>query len=308
MGSNAWEDSAMPASRVIVQLDEVTNSCFVAMPFHALYKAEYERVIKPAIQDAGLTCKRGDEIHAHQSIVEDVWHFIRKARLVVAELSERNPNVMYEVGLAHAIGKPIIFLTRNKEDVPFDLGSLRYIYYDTNDPFWGANLRASLAPLVRQASESPTFGTHLRGIQVETTLPTPPTEPVTSKEDVFAGPDLSGVWSTTWLSVSLGIEHKANLVIPAKHGRSFTASLVVTYERSGQRTVVQETMTGMFRDASLSLAGVNYTYLERGASRFYSLDNFELTLAADGKTLVGKATLQNGTRDVSFVRIQELAA
>ena len=48
----------MPTSRVIVQLEEVTNTCFVVMPFHALYEAEYERVIKPAIEDAGLLCVR----------------------------------------------------------------------------------------------------------------------------------------------------------------------------------------------------------------------------------------------------------
>ena len=134
----------MQASRVIVQLEDVTNSCFVVMPFHALYEAQYEGVIKPAIEGTGLTCVRGDEIYARQAIVQDVWRSIRKARLVVAELSGRNPNVMYEIGLAHAIGKPIILLTRSEEDVPFDLRALRYVYYDPNDPFWGLIFERSL--------------------------------------------------------------------------------------------------------------------------------------------------------------------
>jgi len=120
----------MRSNSVVVQLEEVSNTCFVAMPFQALYEAEYERVIKPAIEEVGLACIRGDEIYTRQSIVQDIWQAIRNARLIVAELSGRNANVMYEIGLAHAIGKPIVLLTRNEEDVPFDLRALRYIYYD----------------------------------------------------------------------------------------------------------------------------------------------------------------------------------
>ena len=102
----------MPRSRVIVELGDVANTCFVAMPFHALFAKEYERVIRPAIQATGLQCVRGDETHGRPSVVQDVWLSLRRARLVLAELSGRNPNVMYEVGLAHALGKPIILLTR----------------------------------------------------------------------------------------------------------------------------------------------------------------------------------------------------
>jgi len=108
----------MSVSRVIVQLEQVKNKCFVVMPFHSLYEAEYERVILPAIEDVGLACVRGNEIYSRQAIIQDIWASIREARIVVAELSGRNPNVMYEIGLAHAIGKPIVLLTRNEEDIP----------------------------------------------------------------------------------------------------------------------------------------------------------------------------------------------
>jgi nucleoside 2-deoxyribosyltransferase len=77
------------------------------------------------VEEAGLVCVRGDEIYTRQAVIQDIWHSIRKARLVVAELSGRNPNVMYEIGLAHAIGKPIILLNRDEEDGPFDLRTLR---------------------------------------------------------------------------------------------------------------------------------------------------------------------------------------
>jgi hypothetical protein len=77
--------------------------------------------------------------------------------LVVAELSGRNPNVMYEIGLAHAIGKPIILLTRNQEDVPFDLKALRYLFYDINNPDWGETLRSELLKKVRNVLDVPSL-------------------------------------------------------------------------------------------------------------------------------------------------------
>jgi hypothetical protein len=294
----------MPTSRVIVQLEDITNTCFVAMPFHALYEAEYEGVIKPAIEEAGLLCVRGDNIYTQQDIVKDIWLSIRKARLVVAELSDSNPNVMYEIGLAHAIGKPIILLTRKETDVPFDLKALRYVYYDPNNPFWGIDLRSKLTQVIRLVLDNPSLAAHLGGIQVETKLPVAPTEPVQPKRHIAPSLDLSGVWHATWQSIKLELEHKATLVIPANHGSSFIASMTINYERSGQQTIVQETLTGTFRDNKLSLTGVNYTYVQQGASVFYSLDSFELNPEDDGKVLIGKAILRHGVRDVCFSHIQ----
>src|SRR5207237_4931202 len=99
--------------------------------------------------EIGLKCVRGDEIYSKPNIMSDIWKELRKARLVVAELTGKNANVFYEIGLAHAIGKPIILLTRNEDDVPFDLKALRYRYYDVNDPFWGDNLRDSIQLMVK---------------------------------------------------------------------------------------------------------------------------------------------------------------
>jgi hypothetical protein len=294
----------MIAGRVVVQLEEVTNSCFVVMPFHPLFDAEYERVIKPAVEEAGLMCVRGDEIYTRQSIVQDIWHSVRKARLVVAELSGRNPNVMYEIGLAHAIGKPIVLLTRNEDDVPFDLRALRYVYYDPNNPFWGENLRTELTRLIKMILANPSLAAHLGGVEVETTLPAAPTQPILSETTLLGLADFSGVWYATWLSIKREREHQATLVIPAAHGTSFTASMTVTYERESQQTIVQETLTGNYRDGTLFLTGVNYTYVEQGSSSFYSLDSFELQPEKDGKALAGKAVLRHGVRDVSFTRIQ----
>jgi hypothetical protein len=275
------------------------------MPFEPLYQAEYERVIKPALESAGLACVRGDEIYANQAIVHDIWLSIRKARMVVAELSGRNPNVMYEIGLAHAIGKPIVFLTRNEDDVPFDLRSLRYIFYDTNNPFWGDDLRTELSRLVISLLENSTMREHLGDVKVEIILPAAPRQPIGSASDSAAPIDLSGVWYTTWSSVKRQREHQATMVIPTGHRAIFTASMTVTYERSGKQSIVQETLSATFRNDTLSLRGVNYTYIEQGASTGYVLDNFDLKTAEEGMKLIGKVTLRHGVRDVTFTRRQQ---
>lgn len=102
---------------IIVEVGQIENTCFVAMPFDPLFQSYYEQVIRPAVEELGLTCIRGDEIYSRPQIMADIWKCIRTPRLVIAELTGKNPNVFYEVGLAHAIGKPLILLTRNEDDV-----------------------------------------------------------------------------------------------------------------------------------------------------------------------------------------------
>jgi hypothetical protein len=276
------------------------------MPFHSLFGAQYERVIRPAIEEAGLKCVRGDEIYTEQAIIQDIWRSIRQARVIVAELSGRNPNVMYEIGLAHAIGKPIVLLTRNQEDVPFDLRALRYIYYDPNNPFWGEDLQAELTKVVRKVLDTPSLGAHLGGVSVHATLPEAPKQPLGPTGGEISEQDFSGVWNASWLSIRREREHKATLVIPPGHGRNFMANMTISYIREEHLTVVQETLTGTAEGLHLFLTGVNYTYVEQGSSRSYSLDSFELELSDDGKALAGQAILKHGTRGLVFRRLASI--
>jgi hypothetical protein len=291
----------MPQSRVITQLGEVTNTCFVVMPFASMFEREYMRVIRPAVEAAGLECVRGDEIYSEQSIVQDIWKSVRHARVIVAELSGRNPNVMYEVGLAHALGKPIVLLTRNQEDVPFDLKSLRYIYYDTENPDWGADLRGNLTTALEKVLESASIAAHLADIKVETHLPAAPEHALVRPTADQLLISLAGIWRTSWISFKLEREHVATLIIPEGHGAEFTASLTVAYVRDGEQTVVEETLKGYLSDRKLSLTAVNYTYVQRGRSVGYNLDKFDLVAPTD-YLLEGKITLKYGEREVRFTR------
>src|SRR5262249_31328667 len=79
--------------------------CFVLMPFTDKLQPLYEDHISPIVQKAGLRCVRADDIHGTSLITYDIWEHINRARFLVAELTDRNPNVFYELGLAHAISK-----------------------------------------------------------------------------------------------------------------------------------------------------------------------------------------------------------
>jgi hypothetical protein len=293
----------MTSNRVIVNLEDITNSCFVVMPFESLFGAEYERVIRPAIEDVGLESVRGDEIYTQQSIVQDIWRAIRRARVMVAELSGRNPNVMYEIGMAHAIGKPIVLLTRDQEDVPFDLRALRYLYYDPNNPFWGEDLRRELTKILRKVLDTPELSGNLNGITVKVTLPEAPEGRMPQVETGIVDRDFSGTWSTTWLSISAQREHRALLTIPPQKSRDLMATMTVSFVKGDQLTVLEETLTGRAEGNHLSLTGVTYTYLQRGNSVSYSLDGFELDLSEDGKTMTGNALLKHGSRLVTLTRL-----
>jgi hypothetical protein len=63
--------------------------------------------------------------------------------------------VFYELGLAHALLKPVVLVSSNQEDVPFDLQHIRVIYYDMRDPFWGDKLIAKVSENVLSAIRNP---------------------------------------------------------------------------------------------------------------------------------------------------------
>jgi hypothetical protein len=88
-------------------------------------------------------------------VVEQIWEQIEKAKLLLADLSGKNPNVFYELGLAHAAKKHLIFTAGQLEDVPFDLRHLRVIIYDVREPEWAARLRKSVTDYLRNAMKEP---------------------------------------------------------------------------------------------------------------------------------------------------------
>ena len=109
-----------------------------------------ERDIRPTIERIdGLRCLRADDIYDNRPIIEDIWRQINESAIVISELTERNPNVFYETGIAHTIGKEVILITQSMDDVPFDLRHLRCIVYDYT-PRGTRNLEGNLTSTVLQ--------------------------------------------------------------------------------------------------------------------------------------------------------------
>jgi hypothetical protein len=77
-----------------------------------------------------MTIARADDFFIGGHIMTEIWSAIVKAKVLIADCTGRNPNVFYEIGLAHALGKPVVLITQASEDVPFDLRHYRYIQYE----------------------------------------------------------------------------------------------------------------------------------------------------------------------------------
>jgi CBS domain-containing protein len=107
---------------------------FAILPFQHPYVAVYQDQIKPALENRfSVSVQKADEIFSPGSIIEQIQEQIRLADFLVADVSEQNPNVYYEVGYAQALSKEIIFLTTSIDRVPFDIRHRRCIVY-TYDP------------------------------------------------------------------------------------------------------------------------------------------------------------------------------
>lgn len=104
---------------------------FVLSPFGEPFDTIYKDHIKPTVEKIdNINCIRADDIYDNRPIIEDIWKSINEASIVIAELTGRNPNVFYETGVAHTVGKEVILITQTMDDVPFDLKHLRCIVYE----------------------------------------------------------------------------------------------------------------------------------------------------------------------------------
>jgi acyl carrier protein phosphodiesterase len=109
-----------------------TPTAFMVMPFGSEdLQVVYEDFIKPVVESKfNLDCVRGDDMFGSNAIMDDVFTAIRDAKIVIADLTGRNANVFYEVGIAHAISKPVLLVSQSLDDIPFDLRHRRVQIYE----------------------------------------------------------------------------------------------------------------------------------------------------------------------------------
>lgn len=105
---------------------------FVLMPFAPDFDDVFAHIIRTPLEEEGFSVQRADESRGTRNIMHDVVDGIASADLVVADLTGANPNVYYELGIAHALGRRTILLAQDLEEVPFDLRAYRVITYSTH--------------------------------------------------------------------------------------------------------------------------------------------------------------------------------
>jgi AbiJ-like protein len=132
----------------------------VMMPFESHLKPVYD-AIKAAASVEGLVCQRVDDIWENSTVIQDIFSLIFRSNIVVCDFTSRNPNVFYECGIAHTLGKHVIPIAQHDSDVPFDLRHHRYLPYLNNaeglDKLKKA-LSKRLSTLTEGARQTFTFG------------------------------------------------------------------------------------------------------------------------------------------------------
>jgi len=108
--------------------------CFVLMEFKKPYTGIYDHLIKPTVEGEGFRCLKSDDIFSTTSVIEDIWANINKATLIIAEISSNNPNVMYELGICHTVGKNVMMITQYPDKIPFNFRHLRCYPYKNDIP------------------------------------------------------------------------------------------------------------------------------------------------------------------------------
>jgi hypothetical protein len=131
---------------------------FVLMPFDPAFDDAYKLGILPSCQEAGAFCERVDEQHYTGSILERIYNQISKADIIISDMSTKNPNVFYETGYAHALGKKVILLTQDANDIPFDLKHYAHIVYGKSVAKLKAELKTKVDYFIKNPDRKQAVG------------------------------------------------------------------------------------------------------------------------------------------------------
>lgn len=121
--------------RTIDGKQRLERICFVAMPVGAESietDQTFSYIIKPALEEFGYAAVRADHIVHAGLITEQIVKFLLDSPLVIADITGRNPNVMYELGVRQATNKPLILMSEQSTPIPFDISTTRVILYDSS--------------------------------------------------------------------------------------------------------------------------------------------------------------------------------
>ena len=108
---------------------EKKKNCFVLMPFNDASKKVYFEAIRPACAQSGFESLRADELLGSFNISREIIEHIFQSEVIVADLTDWNPNVFYQLGVAHAVSNKVIMIIEEENRLPFDIANYRCIRY-----------------------------------------------------------------------------------------------------------------------------------------------------------------------------------
>lgn len=145
--------------------DHSNEICFVISPIgkedsetHEKFKEIYDHIIKPAIKYSGykLEVIRADDIKKPGSWINDILKYLQSSFIVIADLTDQNPNVFYELGVRHSLSPRTILIAQSTDDIPSDLRSYRSIVY-TTDLKGPSKFRDELNAYLKEIHNDPNF-------------------------------------------------------------------------------------------------------------------------------------------------------
>lgn len=153
-------------SLVTAERAEFDNVCFYITPIGEDASEERKHsdlflgsIVEPALEQFHLKVIRADAIDKPGVITRQIIDYLLRSRLVIADLSYKNPNVFYELAIRHAARLPVVQIMRASDRIPFDLGQVRTIRIDTTDIYALVpripTYQSEVANQVRRALEDP---------------------------------------------------------------------------------------------------------------------------------------------------------
>jgi hypothetical protein len=124
--------------------------CFLVMPFSLEWSNDVHRTLASACRSMGVHPVRGDDVFTPTDILNDIWHSIHAADFVIADITGRNPNVLYELGIAHTLAKPVLIISKNAADIPIDLSTRRVILYGQSGGEWTVDLEVKVTRAIEE--------------------------------------------------------------------------------------------------------------------------------------------------------------
>jgi hypothetical protein len=124
-------------------------SCFLVMPFSLEWSPQVHHSLVDACQAMGVHAVRGDDLFTPTDILNDIWYALNGADFVIADITDRNANVLYELGIAHALAKPVLILSQKATDIPIDLSTRRVILYSQTEGGWSEDLTHKVSKAIQ---------------------------------------------------------------------------------------------------------------------------------------------------------------